>query len=112
MNLKRLSIQSNQRPKPLVLPLPHQSEVQTEHRHGGEIVARDCLLPAEAGGDGAHCRYNPLPGARGMEEAAEAGGGIGEISFPNSFSSMAEITPHHYESRCGNTRDVREPEEL
>ena len=29
---------------------------------------------------------------------------------PNSFSFMAEITPHHYESCCGNTRDVREPE--
>ena len=29
---------------------------------------------------------------------------------PNSFSTMAEIT--HYESRCGNTRDVREPDAL
>ena len=128
----------------LVLPLPHQSEVQTEPR---EIVAQDCLPPEP------RC---PLPapgGASATGSAAAAGSGLyisaagstatclGSLlhvvgsrrrcnsfscmsSFSldfreskpkfkaNSFSFMAEITPHHYESRYGNTRDVREPDTL
>ena len=34
----------------LVLPFPHQSNVQTEPRHGGEIVARDCREQAVGSG--------------------------------------------------------------
>ena len=107
-----------------------------DHRRGGarymeEAVegplagARDTEEAAETGGGGARCRYNPLDslicvaGSRAIIPflclswfSLDFRESKPKCLSPNSFSFMAEITPHRYESRCGNTRDVREPDAL
>ena len=68
---------------------PHQSEVQTEPRHGGE---RNC------------CRLRTPGGALAflLHVAVQSGLQVVKPKFlsPNSFSTMAEITPTRVFTCC------------